>query len=75
MVAHGPTEILFVVEDDAEGGFVATAASASIITQADTLEELRTMVRDAVACHYIGIVEILPVPILVDQSSGVTNGI
>ncbi len=52
MVAPAPTEILFVVEDDAEGGFVATAASASIITQADTLEELRTMVRDAVACHF-----------------------
>ena len=52
MVAPAPTEIVFAVEDDAEGGFIATAASASIITQADTLDQLRTMVRDAVACHF-----------------------
>ncbi len=52
MGAQGPTEIVFVVEDDAEGGFVATAAWGSIIAQAGTLEELRAMMRDAVACHF-----------------------
>lgn len=46
------TEIVFVVEDDAEGGLVASALGHSVVTQADTLEQLRQAVRDAVACHF-----------------------
>ncbi|MDD2709906.1 MAG: 2-oxoisovalerate dehydrogenase [Verrucomicrobiae bacterium] len=47
------TEIIFEVqEDEAEGGYVATALGHSIVTEADTLEELRHMVRDAVQCHF-----------------------
>jgi len=45
-------EIIFVVEDSPEGGYEARALGHSIFTQADSLEELRTMVRDAVACHF-----------------------
>jgi predicted RNase H-like HicB family nuclease len=45
-------EIVFTVEEDATGGFVATAAGASIHVQADTIEELREAARDAVHCHY-----------------------
>ena len=45
-------EIIFVVADSAEGGFEAHALGHSIFTEADSLEELRTMVRDAVACHF-----------------------
>ena len=45
-------EIIFIVEDAAEGGYVARALSAPIFTEADTLEELRIMVRDAVECHF-----------------------
>lgn len=45
-------EIIFVVQESPEGGFEARALSASIYTEADTLEELREMVRDAVACHF-----------------------
>ncbi|MEK7677947.1 MAG: 2-oxoisovalerate dehydrogenase [Verrucomicrobiota bacterium] len=46
-------EIIFEIrEDEAEGGFVARALGPSIITQADTWEELRTNVRDAVRCHF-----------------------
>ena len=45
-------EIVFIVQDDAEGGFVASAVQASIHTQADTLPALRDAVRDAVRCHY-----------------------
>jgi len=46
-------EIIFEVrEDEAEGGFVARALGQSIVTQADTWEELRTNVRDAVRCHF-----------------------
>lgn len=45
-------EILFLVEDDPEGGFTARALGASIFTEADTLPELRRMVQDAVHCHF-----------------------
>ncbi len=46
-------EIIFEVhEDEADGGFVATALGHSIATQGDTLEELREMARDAVRCHF-----------------------
>ncbi len=46
------TEIVFQVEEDPEGGFTACAVGASIFTEADSLEELRKNIRDAVKCHY-----------------------
>lgn len=46
------TEIIFLVEDEPEGGYVARAIGESIFTQADTIAELKTLVRDAVQCHY-----------------------
>lgn len=46
------TEILFVVEESAEGGYVARAVDASIFTEADDLDQLRESVRDAVRCHF-----------------------
>jgi len=47
------SEIIFEVrEDEIDGGYVARALGHSIHTQADSLEELRTMVKDAVACHF-----------------------
>ena len=46
------TEIVFLVEEDPEGGFVARAVGQGIFTQADTVEELHEMVRDAVRCHF-----------------------
>jgi len=46
------TEILFTVEESPEGGFTASAVGYSIITEADTLEELRSNVREAVECHF-----------------------
>jgi len=47
------TEIIFEVnEDEVDGGYSATALGYGICTQAKTLEELRTMVKDAVACYF-----------------------
>ena len=45
-------EIIFLVEDSPEGGYQARALGESIFTQAETFDELREMVRDAVACHF-----------------------
>lgn len=46
------TELIFVVEEAPEGGFVARALGVSIFTEADTLVELPGKVRDAVRCHF-----------------------
>ncbi|HVJ87884.1 MAG TPA: hypothetical protein VM452_19630 [Caulifigura sp.] len=46
-------ELIFeVVEDEADGGFTARALGAGIFTEAETLDELRANVREAVACHF-----------------------
>ena len=45
-------ELVFAVTQEADGGFVAEALGGSIITQADTWEELRANVREAVAAFY-----------------------
>ena len=45
-------ELVFLVEEVAEGGFIARAANHSIFTEADTLEELRHNIREAVDCHF-----------------------
>ncbi len=47
------SEIIFEVsEDEIDGGYVATALGHSIVTQADSVDELKTNVRDAVQCHF-----------------------
>ncbi|MFN2397829.1 MAG: 2-oxoisovalerate dehydrogenase [Gemmatimonadaceae bacterium] len=46
------TEILFIVEEAAEGGYTARSVQASIVTEADDLAALREAVRDAVRCHF-----------------------
>ena len=45
-------EIIFSVRESAEGGYEAAALGFPIFTEADTLEGLREMVRDAVRCHF-----------------------
>ena len=45
-------EIIFLIEDALEGGFTAKALGYSIYTDADTIAELHTNVRDAVICHF-----------------------
>jgi hypothetical protein len=47
------SEIVFLVEDAAEGGLTARALGESIFTQADSIEALREEVRDAVRCHFV----------------------
>ena len=46
------TEIVFLVEEDPESGYVARALGESIFTQADDLLSLRENIRDAVRCHF-----------------------
>ena len=46
------TELVFQIEDDPDGGYTAKAVGASIFTEADTLEQLRDNICDAVTCHF-----------------------
>jgi hypothetical protein len=46
------SEIVFVVEEAPEGGYVARAVGDSIFTEADTLAELHERAREAVRCHF-----------------------
>ena len=45
-------EIIFSVQESLEGGYEARALGHSIFTEADTLEELKAMLQDAVRCHF-----------------------
>jgi len=45
-------EIIFIVEESPEGGYEAKAVGHSVFTEAETLDELKTMIQDAVRCHF-----------------------
>lgn len=45
-------EVVFVVEEAPEGGYLARALGVSIFTEADDLPALRAAVQDAVHCHF-----------------------
>ena len=46
------TEIIFLVEDAEEGGFIARALGESIFTEAETVEELKFNIKEAIECHF-----------------------
>ena len=52
MAVYREKEIIFIVEESPEGGYEARSLGHSIFTEADTFEELRTLVQDAVSCHF-----------------------
>lgn len=57
LVSRKIKEIIFVVEEDAEGGYIAQALGESIFTQADDLDSLRGMIKDALECHFANLEE------------------
>ena len=46
------SEIVFLIEDDVDGGYIARALGESIFTQADDIYSLKEMLRDAVRCQF-----------------------
>jgi predicted RNase H-like HicB family nuclease len=47
------SEIIFEVrEDEVDGGYTASALGYGIHTQGDSLDDLRSMVKDAVDCYF-----------------------
>ena len=45
-------EIVVIVEESKDGGYYAQAANHSIFTQGDTNAEIKSMISDAVRCHF-----------------------
>jgi hypothetical protein len=46
------SEIVFLIEGDVDGGYIARALGESIFTLADDIDSLKEMLRDAVRCHF-----------------------
>jgi len=45
-------EIMFLIEDDPEGGYNAQALRYSIFTEGETVEEIKENIMDALRCHF-----------------------
>jgi len=46
------SEIVFAIQEAPEGGYEARALGYPIYSQAETIEELKPLLRDAVRCHF-----------------------
>jgi hypothetical protein len=51
-MASQMNEVIFLVEQAPEGGYVARALGFSILVEAETLDAIHAQVRDAVRCHF-----------------------
>ncbi len=45
-------EIIFVIEEDIDGGYTAKALNYGIFTEGDTFQELKANINDAVRCYF-----------------------
>jgi hypothetical protein len=54
------SELIFEVIQEADGGFVAECLTESIVTEADTWEQLRMNVREVVQAFYFDAPQELP---------------
>ena len=45
-------ELMFLIEEDPEGGYNAKALGQSIFVQGDTFETLKSNIKDALECHF-----------------------
>ena len=46
------SELVFLVDEDVDGGYCARALGEAIFTEGETREELVHNIRDAVQCHF-----------------------
>ena len=45
-------EIIFIIEEDPEGGYNAQGLGYSIFTEGETIEELKENIKEAIRCHF-----------------------
>ena len=46
------SEIIFYIEESAEGGFEARALGYPIFTDGENVDDLKSNIKDAVCCHF-----------------------
>lgn len=46
------SELYFEIREAEEGGYIARALGVSIFTEADTYEEIKQNIKEAVGCHF-----------------------
>jgi len=46
------SEIIFLIKEAMDGGLVARSLGQSIFTEAESMEELKVNIKDAVLCHF-----------------------
>jgi predicted RNase H-like HicB family nuclease len=44
--------LIFLVEEDPEGGYAARSLGQSIFTQTENFEKLKKNIKDAIECHF-----------------------
>jgi hypothetical protein len=45
-------EIIFLVEESQEGGYIAKGLGVSIFTEGETIEDLQKNIKEAILCHF-----------------------
>ncbi len=45
-------EIIFLIEESAEGGYEARAIGHSIFTEGETYDEVKASIKEAIKCHF-----------------------
>ena len=55
------SEIVFLIEEDPEGGYTARALGESIFTEGETEDDLKSNIKDALRCHFDNESKIPPV--------------
>ncbi len=45
-------EIIFLIEEAFEGGYTARVIGESILTEGDTMDEIKKNIKEAVECHF-----------------------
>ncbi|MBS3771498.1 MAG: hypothetical protein KGY69_14710 [Bacteroidales bacterium] len=45
-------EIIFIIEEAPEGGYTARALEADIFTEHNSIQGLKSMIKEAVDCHF-----------------------
>ncbi len=46
------SELIFLVEESSDGGYIAKGLGVPIFTEADNVSELKINILDAVHCHF-----------------------
>lgn len=54
-------EIIFLVEEDPEGGYTARSLGYSIFAEGETVAELKENIKDALRCHFDRAEDIPPI--------------